>query len=340
MFLFKTLSIQLSYHDQNMNSNSPTISFKSVTDALLDNSKPFSPKYLHYFSDINPIDLKTLSGIWPQVDADRRYALLKDLQDLQESDTLLSHEEIARLALQDENPKVRSQAIKLLWEYDDFHLVPIFSHMLQHDDDICVRASAASALGKYVLMGEREEIPTSMLNEIIQLLFRIISEDANDLLCRAALESLSYSSDERVTPLIKDALKKEDTEWLTSALVAMGRNLDTCWEKPVISFLNHKNPQVQITAIQSAGELEIKNARQLLINLIHEQSIDSDTLRETIWALSKIGGEETREVLEDMLEKSEDNDEIDMLEDALENFTFTEDMHSFDIFNGKNGDEP
>jgi len=339
MYLFRTLLTQLFCRDQNMSSNSPTISFKLITDALLDNSKPFSPKYLHYFSDINSEDLKTLTGIWPQVDAERRFALLKDLQDLQDSDTLLSHEEIARLALRDENPRVRSQAINLLWEYDDFHLVPIFCHMSQHDDDVRVRASAVSALGKYVLMGEREEIPTSLLNEIIRILFKIITEYAEDILRRAALESLSYSSDERVRPLIKDALKKTDTEWLTSALVAMGRNLDKCWEKPVISFLDHKNPQIQISAIQAAGELEIKSARQLLINLTHEQSIDSDTLRETIWALSKIGGEETREVLEDMLEKSEESDEIDMLEDALENLTFTEGLHSFDIFNGDNSVE-
>jgi hypothetical protein len=48
-----------------------------------------------------------------------------------------------------------------------------------------------------------------------------------------------------------------------------------------------------------------------------------------IWSLSKIGGEKVRDTLEKLLDESEDDEETDMLEDALENLEFTEGFNQF-----------
>ncbi|MBA4400239.1 MAG: hypothetical protein C0396_10315 [Anaerolinea sp.] len=50
-----------------------------------------------------------------------------------------------------------------------------------------------------------------------------------------------------------------------------------------------------------------------------------------IWSLSKIGGEKVRDTLEKALDDSEDDDEIEMLEDALENLQFTEGFNQFGL---------
>jgi len=55
--------------------------FNEVVSALLDNNTPFSPTYLHRFSDITPEDLAELKKVWPQVNPDRRAAVLEDLEE-------------------------------------------------------------------------------------------------------------------------------------------------------------------------------------------------------------------------------------------------------------------
>ena len=66
------------------------VTFKEVIAALLDNNRPFSPRYLHQFSDINSNDLDALKKIWLQIEINRRVALLEDLEELSEmSDRLL-----------------------------------------------------------------------------------------------------------------------------------------------------------------------------------------------------------------------------------------------------------
>ena len=77
------------------------VPFKTILDALLDNSQVFPPVYLHRFSDLAGSDLKALKDIWEKISEERRAALVEDLEDLYDSDTLLSFEEIARIAIAD-----------------------------------------------------------------------------------------------------------------------------------------------------------------------------------------------------------------------------------------------
>ena len=120
-----------------------TIPFPQVIDALLDNEKPFSPTYLHRFSDLTSENVKKLNEIWLQITTQRRISLLEDLEELSDHDTLVSFEDVAKIALHDPDPKVRVVAINLLWENDDDSLGPKFIEMMQKDPDEVVRAAAA-----------------------------------------------------------------------------------------------------------------------------------------------------------------------------------------------------
>jgi hypothetical protein len=56
------------------------------------------------------------------------------------------------------------------------------------------------------------------------------------------------------------------------------------------------------------------------------------------WSLSEIGGSDAEEAIEVILEQSEDEEEIDLLESALENLSFNEDLADFTLFDFSDDD--
>ena len=76
--------------------------------------------------------------------------------------------------------------------------------------------------------------------------------------------------------------------------------------------------------------MEIKQAVLELIELLDD--IDDDVRSASIWSLSQIGGEGVRHSLERLLEQVEEYDEINLLEAALDNLAFTEDLELYTLF--------
>ncbi len=301
-----------------MKSIAPKTDFQTITKALLDNNKPFLPKFLHVFSDISIEDFKDLETIWGDINVERRISLLSDLEQLLEADTLLCFDDVARIGLGDENPVVRSQAIRLLWESEDPHFIPVLVHLVENDLENDVRSVAAEALGKFLMMGELDEIPRAKLTEIEVALLKIVQSSTNSALQQRALESLGYSSRDEVPALLKKAYQNNDKGWMITALLAMGRSADQSWESFVIPMLDNHDHDIQVEAIHSAGELELEKGRRALINIIKEPSEDPEIRFAAIWSLSKIGGEGVRETLENLYENA-DEDEEEILEKALDN---------------------
>lgn len=307
--------------------------FKQVLNALIDTNNPFPPIYLHRFSNLEPQEVEELKAIWSQIDTQRKRSLLGDLEDLAEADDLLSFDELARFTLNDNDPVVRTLAIRLLWEAEDKKLVPAFLEMMERDPDVEVRSTAASALGRYVYLGEVDEIPEELLHTIEERLLAVTRGSDHPKVRQRALEALGYSGRPEVPELLLAAYASNDSGWLTSALFAMGRSADTRWENEVIRMLDHTHSDVRLEAVRAAGELGLSSAREPLIEMLTEDGDEDDFVRSAaIWSLSQIGGENVRDVLENLLENTEDEDEADLLEDALDNLSFTEDMQIFEMF--------
>ncbi len=305
--------------------------FNQVLTALLDNSRPFPARFLHAFSDISDEDLNSLKNLWPRVETGRRTTLLADLETLQEADTLLNFDDFSRFALSDENEGVRANAIRLLWESEDSHLVPVLIHMLQHDPSDSVRTVAATTLGKFVYLGELDEIPRNLLAEIEDILLTSLKSSASKEIQRKALESLGYSGRGEVKEFIQKAFEEKDSRWISSALFAMGRSADRCWEQQVSEMIDHHDDEIRAEAVRAAGELELISLRNDLIQKATDDDEIWDVRMAAIWSLSQLGGEDARETLEDLLEKVEDDEEADILEEALDNLSFTDDQHTFGI---------
>lgn len=307
------------------------ISSNQVLSALLNEAETFPPAYLTFFSDLEKGELEALRSIWPQVKVDRRVALMEDLENISDADTLVSFEHVALMALEDTDPRVREVAIRLLWEFEDPKTAQIFRKMLASDPEGAVRASAASALARYIYMGEIEEISQDLLHDIEEDLLRVHASQDELLVRRRALEALGFSSRTEVPDLIRRAYDSDDTEWLVTALFAMGRSADQTWEPDVRRMLRHPISEVQFEAVRAAGELAIPSARQPLLDMLEEGINDEDVYNAAIWSLSQIGGDDVRETLEALADETEDDEALELLENALDNLEFTESFELFDM---------
>lgn len=324
------------------------IPFEKLLEALLDPGTPFNPRYLHRLSDLEGSELTSLQAVWPQVPLWRRQALLEDIEDLSAEDMLLSFVSLGSFAVQDSDPKVRLLAVRTLWEYEEKSLAALFLDLLKEDPDADVRAAAAGALGRFVYAGELEEIPSEALCRIEDALIGLVDSAEAPQIRRSALESLGFSSRDEVPPFIESAFASKEKEWVASALFAMGRSANRRWEPQVMQMLESNLPLLRSEAARAAGELEIQEAVPYLVDLLDDP--DETTRLASIWSLSQIGGEGIRQIFERLYEEAEDDQEIELLESALDNLAFNEGMQfmplfdfpeddDLDEFGGDNGNE-
>ena len=310
--------------------NVQNTSFQTVLDILLDSQKEFPRRYLNQFSDMGTLELQTLQDVWPRVGLSRKLSLLKELEALAEEDTLVSFDDFARPLLHDPDADVRIHALRLLNESEDVKLVPVILHLLKHDADVNVRAEAAATLGNFVALGELDEIPWEAYNQVQAGLLDAAHGEDQTRVKRHALESLGFSSDEDVVKLIEFALNKRDSEWQASALTAIGHSADERWEEEVLLGLTDADTRVRTAAVQAAGNLALKSARTILLRMLEEED-DDDVTTSIIWSLSQIGGEDVRTYLENLLDQTEEEEQVAFLEEALDNLAFTEDLDRFEL---------
>jgi HEAT repeat protein len=203
---------------------------------------------------------------------------------------------------------------------------------MEEDPDANTRAAAATALGLFIYLGEIEEIPEDIWHQVEESLLKVHAGQDDILVRRRALESLGFSGRPEVPELIRAAYASADTDWVSSSLYAIGRSADNAWEPEVIRMLRYPKANVQLEAVRAAGSLELEKSRRILLDLLEEEAQDSEIRAAVFWSLSQIGGEEVRETLETILEETEDEEEAGILEDALDNLSFTEDVGLYGLF--------
>lgn len=306
--------------------------FQPVLDSLLDEKKDFPRKYLQQFSDLGELELKTLLEVWSRVGINRKLTLLEELETLSESDTLVNFDDLAKALLSDSDSTVRGRAIRLLRECEDVRLASTYIDILKNDADVHTRAEAATALGMLVDLGELEEIPEETYHHVENVLLAVANGNDDIKVRRRAVESLGYSSRPEVTALIQSAFQREDPAWQASALFAMARSADSRWDDEVLQSLVSDNRNVREAAVEAAGQLSLKTASPILLKLLEEED-DDDVTSTIIWSLSQIGGEDARTYIETLLDQTDDEQQIEFLEEALENLAFTEDLDRFDLLN-------
>jgi HEAT repeat protein len=304
---------------------------QSVIDALLDVDHIFPARYLPFFSDISEQGFNAVREVWPRVAVERRISLLSDLELAMESDSLLSFDTLAKFALNDDEPNVRSQAISLLWESDDPAYLDILVEILDTDPSTLVQVSAAAGLGRFVLMGELDEIPPRLHKLAISSLRESQTGELSKDVQQEILKSLAYTGSTEVNRQIEQAHADPDPTWKLAAVIAMGRTADERWESKVLKEMDSNITAIQNEAVKAAGEIELETARIPLLDMLESGISDFELRLHVIWALARIGGEDVKESIQALLDEADDEEEIDVIEMALEHLEFSEELPDLDL---------
>ena len=305
------------------------IPFDEVLMALLDDDQILDPLFLYRLSDINPENLTQLTGIWENVNVERRRALIDDLEQLTDTNNLLTFEPIFRIGLRDLDGQVRFFATRAIEVFDTDDLIPFFLSVLEEEDCVDVRAVTASILGKYIYRGELDKISPEVKAQIEDKLLQILESDQPSQVRRRALEALSYSSRPEVNKHILEAYGSASEDWIASSVFAMGRSFDHQYSDMVFDQLQHTSPKVRLEAVRACGELVLENAVPVILDLLD----DLPEIRgASIWALSQIGGEDAGPAIHQLLDGEVSEDEVELIQQALERLDLLEEGVNLSMF--------
>ncbi|MCS6909952.1 MAG: HEAT repeat domain-containing protein [Anaerolineales bacterium] len=297
--------------------------FALVLEQLRDDTHTLPARALYQFSDLSKQDLVALEATWPHVSVERRRSVIHDLGEIAEANFEVRFDQVFRMALEDEDAEVRAAAIMNLWEEEAPDLIAPFLDLMQKDPGVKVRAAAASALGRFVYLGEIEEIPEKQLRRIEDALLATITGNDDLEVRRRALEALSFSSRPEVPALIEEAYHSPEQKLRVSAVFAMGRSADPRWGERVIAEMENDDAEIRFEAVRAAGELELREAVPALRRRLGDPDVQIHEA--AIWSLGQVGGPDARAALLSLLDETEDEEEREYIEEALENLAFQDD---------------
>jgi HEAT repeat protein len=304
--------------------------FSDLLKDLVDPEIKLDDERIIRLSNLGAVDLSSLAQEWGRISLERRQSLVAGMERLAADDPLLFFEEIGKIAIEDPDPEVRLYAIRLtvLEEAPEFAATLI--RLVEHDPHFEVRAGAAAALGKYVYLGEIEEIPDGVQTRVEAVLQEAHRNDPQDLVRRRALEAVGFSSREEINSLIEDAYNRDDEDWQQAAVYAMGASANARWTPQVTESLASDIPGLRYEAARAAGKLNLADLKDDLFDLARSDS-DEEVQQAALWALSDIGGAGVGEFLEERLENTDEPAEIELIEEALDNLAASEFFDEMDL---------
>jgi HEAT repeat protein len=281
-------------------------------------------KVFYGLSGITEADLGRIQPIWEHLPAEYRHKVLDRLVDIAEANFDLDYNVFGRYALEDPDPDVRESAIEVLFDDTSLSLMDQLIDMAQWDEVSAVRASAASALGRFILAGELGELPEARTTRAQDAVVSLWSNDDEDVeVRRRALEAISNCGHDLVPDAILEAYESGDTLLRVSAIFAMGRSFDESWHAVVLRELNSDDPALRYEAARAAGELELGEAVPKLIRLAFD---DEREVREVAaWSLGEIGGRDAVRALNklaDEVKQDGDEDLYEAVSDAIASASF------------------
>jgi HEAT repeat protein len=291
-------------------------SLEALLASLNDPDTPVRAALFYRLSEPLPEDLATFQATLPTMPVESKRLLFSRLADISEVSFELDFTAVAVFALDDDDAEVRQYAVETLWYQHDPSLMRRFITLLESDESEGVRAAAATALGRFVLAGEFEEIEQEIAKEAEEVLLGVChAEDTPNEVHRRALESIAFSSRKEVLPLIEKAAKHTNVKMRASALFAMGRNADRRWAPQVLKALDNPEPELRYEATRAVGELTLTEAIPRLIELLDEP--DREIKEIAIWSLGEIGGEEAQRTLLHLANTEDSAYMLEVIEDAL-----------------------
>jgi HEAT repeat protein len=288
---------------------------KHLLEQIAGETGPVAFSSLFALSDLAGERLKLFLTVWEELPDARRRSLIEALADLAEANFEVNFDAIYRHSLDDPDDVVRATAIDGLWENEDPAFIGPFLRLLRTDPSAIVRASAAEALGRYVLAGELEQLDATIANRILnELLTRFYTADEMLPVRRRAVESAAYACLPEVSEALEMAYYDDDERMRASAVFGMGRSCDRRWRAIVLKELENASPAMRYEAARASGELGIRRAVPFLALLVDD--VDPQVHEASIWALGQIGGPDAKRILGDAYSDA-DEATVDAIDEAM-----------------------
>jgi HEAT repeat protein len=304
------------------------------------NPKPFNDFFTKASGDLPGTKLAELSNlskeeldlfhkIFITLADNQRSKIISRLVELAENNVELNFDGIFKLCLNDSDAEIRSKAIEGLWENEETTLITPLLKILNDDTSDKVRANAAIALGRFVLLGEHGKLRANHLDRIRDLLLNILHDPhIIDEVRRRALEAISSLSIPEVKSEISSAYYSKNPRFKVSSIYAMGKNCDTEWIPLLLIELKNADPEIRFEAATALGELGNVSTVAQLIEISGDS--DAEVRIAVIQALGKIGGTKAKEYLQNLL-SSRDTAIRDIARQSLEELRTPEDPLSLQV---------
>lgn len=272
-----------------------------------------SSEVFYGLSGLTHKDILQLAPVWLSLTPAYRRKIMRAMIEISETDFEMDYRSIGLFALTDPDPVVREAAIEVLWEDESLELLSRLVTMATHDEIREVRAGAASALGRFVLLGELGDLPQDETHKVQEAVINLLNnQDEAIAVRRRALEAIANSSHEIVPESIRKAYYGDDPQMRISSLFAMGRACDNQWADIILEELESDDPEMRYEAARASGELELQDAVPVLARLTLEDEREIQEV--SVWALGEIGGREAMRVLNYLAEIAEDAGDEDLLD--------------------------
>jgi HEAT repeat protein len=305
------------------------MSVEEYLEELKDPSRPLLASRLSGLSSLLPEESRLLSQVWPQAQVARRRQILKRLLDLAEDNVEMDFDAVFMVALNDDDAEARALAVQGLWEHDDRDAIAPLIEMLKKDPSPGVRASAAIALGSFVLRAEFEQLSEADSRRVAEALRAAIDDgDESPEVRGRALEAIGALSASWVRGSIDNAYHRGDWRLRVSAVHAMGRNCDPHWLPVLTEELASDAPEMRFEAATACASCCGEVAVPLLKPLLEDD--DAEVQEAAISALGEIGGNEAKRALKEIGDHPEPRVR-EAVAAALEEIEFNEDTLGFQL---------
>ena len=280
-------------------SDEPAQSFDDYLRELADTRQNLKVSGLARLSAMDADESSLFASAWPLLDVRRRRAVARELLDLVEDNVDFDFDAVFLEGMEDEDAEVRLDSVRGLWEHKAPDVIAPLVRLAKEDPDAAVRAEAALALGRFVLLSETGRLREPHYRVVEQALREVISNPQEfDEVRARALEAVGARDDAWVRQAISEAYESGVRRMKVAAVHAMGRSAEPRWLPLLLRELGNEEPEVRYEAATALGSLGDESTVPHLVRALTDA--DEEVRGASITALGEIGGREAKEALLDL----------------------------------------
>ena len=277
--------------------------FSEYLDELADGSRRLTLTKLQRLSALDSVQREELDRRWTTIDVRRRRRVLQELVDLAEDNADLDFDAVFLRGLQANDPDVRLESLRGLWEADSPDLIDSLIALMENEKNPAVRAEAALALGRFVLLAEIGRLRERHFERVEAALRRVIENKKESREVRGrAIESIGAYDSAWVRQAIQNAYESGEESLKVSAVHAMGRSAESRWLPLLVHELGNDDAEIRFEAAVAIGQVAEESAIPHLVPLLTDD--DEEVRSAAVSALGEIGGERAKSALMEMLDSA------------------------------------